>query len=474
MESAPITVALLGTRFNATSKPLSQFTTADLIFILLFTFRYLRFVVHTITGVFLYKPAQIKEKPRYTSKDVAVIIPTVAPNTDAFLRCCETVLFNLPRLLVIATVGIKLEQDVLRIIDTHKLKSRFPDTEFIIVKTDQANKRKQMSLASSNIDPTVAPITVCVDDHVYWGTSFLKSLLAAFEDPKVGFVGTNKKVIRDTAGGLWKSYTNFLACIYLTRHNFQIRSEPYIDGGVFVISGRTSAVRTEILRNKDFRAGFQNERFLFGLLGPLNPDDDNYITRWVLRNGWKIRIQYTPECKIVTPLGDPRKFYGQTRTTWRSNLASLRRWHTWRHFPWSVYAIYISSLFNFAIVWDPLLVWSLTRTSFYLGAAGRDGWLQALMLVLMVMWILGSKMVKIAPHFWDHPSDLVWLPGYLAFAYWHSLVKFYCGLTFWDHAWNGRNLALTEMVSVKNMEKEQLQEITRPQMFRGTTGLYGL
>ncbi|ROV90924.1 hypothetical protein VMCG_09965 [Cytospora schulzeri] len=466
MEPALLKVPLLATSFTGTADA-PQFTTTDLIFIILFFFRYIRFIVHTITGVFFYKPAQAKEKPHYTYKDVAVIIPTVAPNTRAFLHCCETVLANQPRLLVIATVGMKLEQDLLHIISTHNFKSRFPTTDFIVVKTDQANKRKQVSLASSIIDSSIAPITVCVDDHVYWGTSFLNSLLAAFEDPKVGFVGTNKKVIRNTAGGLWASYTNFLACIYLVRHNFQIRSEPYIDGGVFVVSGRTSAIRTEILQNKDFRAGFQNERFFFGLLGPLNPDDDNYITRWVLRNGWKIRIQYTPECQIVTPLGDPRKFYGQTRTTWRSNLASLRHWHTWRHFPWSVYAIYISSLVNFAIIWDPLLVWSLTRTSIY-----HETDHQTLLLTLMVLWILGSKMVKIAPHFWDHPSDLVWLPGYLAFAYWHSFIKFYCGLTFWDHAWNGRNLAMTEMASVKNMTKENLQAVTRPRMLRGTTGLY--
>lgn len=310
MESVSFNLAPLAISCTDTGNAV-QFTTADLVFLLLFLFRYLRFIVHTITGVFLYQPARMKKNPRYTSNDVAVIIPTVAPNTQAFLHCCETVLANQPRLLVMATVGKKLEQDLLRIINMENFSSRFPATEILVVKPDQANKRKQVSLASSNINPSTTPITVCVDDHVYWRPFFLVSLLAAFEDPKVGFVGTNKKVIRDKAGGLWTSYTNFLACIYLVRHNFQIRSEPYMDGGVFVVSGRTSAIRTEILQNEDFRAGFENERFFFGLLGPLNPDDDNCITRWVLRNGWKIRIQYTPECKIATPLGDPRKFYGQ-------------------------------------------------------------------------------------------------------------------------------------------------------------------
>lgn len=127
-------------------------------------------------------------------------------------------------------------------------------------------------------------------------------------------------------------------------------------------------------------------------------------------------------------------------------------------------------MLGFAVVWDPLLVWSLARTTLYLESDRRR---RTLLLALMVVWILGSKMVKIAPHFWDHPSDLVWLPGYLAFAYWHSLVKLYCGLTFWDHSWNGRNLAMTEMTSVKNLDREELQQIARPKMLRGTTGFYG-
>lgn len=108
--------------------------------------------------------------------------------------------------------------------------------------------------------------------------------------------------------------------------------------------------------------------------------------------------------------------------------------HTWRRYPWSVYSIYISQMVSFAAIWDPLLVWALRRTSFYLESDH-----QSLLIALMVVWILASKMVKIAAHFIDHPSDIVWLPGYIAFAYWHSFIKLYCLLTFYDHSWNGRN-----------------------------------
>lgn len=293
--------------------PAINLSPADKLFLFLFVFRYLRFVVHFVTGCFLYKPAPQKEKPRYTNRDVAVLIPTVAPYTKEFIRCCETVLANRPLYVVICGVGDKMRDYVSDVISAHKFRERFPDTEIRVVHNRRPNKRQQVARCSLEVDPARAAICINVDDHVYWKPTFLAHLVPAFEDPAVGFVGTNKRVIRNTTGGLWKSYTNFLACIYLTRHNFQIRSEPYLDGAVFVVSGRTYAIRTSILRSEAFRSQYLNEYYLFGLRGPMNVDEDNCITRWMLRNGWKIRIQYTPHTEILTPLGNPATFYGQVR-----------------------------------------------------------------------------------------------------------------------------------------------------------------
>lgn len=287
------------------------FTVADWTFLLVFLFRYVRTIVHFVTGVFLYRPVLGQEKPRFSNNDVAVVMATVAPNTAEFLRCCETILFNGPRNLILSTVGVKLERDIWNTVHHHSFQERFPDTRICVVQRDEANKRRQVALASEQLDANETPITILVDDHVFWGLRFLESVIPAFDDLNVGIVGTNKKVIRDTSGGLWKSFTNFIACLYLARHNFQIRSEPYLDGGIFVVSGRCMGIRTKILQSDTFKQGFINEKYLFGLLGPLNVDEDNYITRFMLRNGWKVRIQYSEHCKMITPLGEPHKFYGQ-------------------------------------------------------------------------------------------------------------------------------------------------------------------
>lgn len=283
----------------------------NLVFLLLFCFRYLRYIVHNITAILLYRPAFSKANSTSSNQQVAIIVPTVGPNTAAFSKCCKSILSNRPRVLIISTVGTKLEQDTRSILQTHDFETQFPETKLLVVRIDEANKCRQIVEASKHINAKETPISVCVDDHVYWLPTFLQALLPAFDDTKVGLVGTSKKVIRDRGDSLYKSFTNLIACLYFERDNFRIRSEPYIDSGVFCVSGRTSAILTAILQNKGFRQGYNNEMFFFGWFGPLNPDDDNYVVRYVLRNGWKVAFQCMPECTIRTPLGDPQKFWNQ-------------------------------------------------------------------------------------------------------------------------------------------------------------------
>lgn len=107
-------------------------------------------------------------------------------------------------------------------------------------------------------------------------------------------------------------------------------------------------------------------------------------------------------------------------------------------------------------------------TTFYIDSSHPG-----LLMTTMLTWIFVSKMVKIAPHFYDHPSDLLWLPAYLAYAYWHSFVKLYCALTFWDHSWGGRDLSKLKQTSVNGANESELPETTTigPNMHQGVTDL---
>jgi hypothetical protein len=408
-------------------------------FIILFIFRYLRLLVHIFAFFWLYKPTPISDAGTrtITERDVTVIIPTVEPGNPDFAECLASVLANHPRTIHIVTVGRELLAQARAIVQPFAL--AHPQTDIHITTTSVANKRRQVAHVLPHVRTA---ITLLVDDHVFWPSPrFLATAIAPFENPSVGAVGTNKRVRReDTSPFGFRSFWNVMGCLYLERHNFEIRATNSLDGGVFVISGRTCAYRTCILQSPRFLKGYLHERFLMGMFGPLNADDDNYITRAVVAGGWKIKIQYSDDAMIETTLGTYPKFLSQclrwARTTWRSNPASLRDGRVWRTQPWCVYAVYLTSFVNFALFYDALLFYTLGRTTFAASAdtVGVQAW------KVLPLWIFASKIVKLVSYFTRHPKDLVYLPGYICFAYLHSLIKLYALLTFWVTAWGGRDL----------------------------------
>ncbi|CCC06055.1 hypothetical protein SMACR_00273 [Sordaria macrospora] len=440
-------------------KNLSKGEQALYYFLALFIWRYLRFCINFI-GFWSYKAAPMpKSNANYfPGRDVTVVIPTVDPLGVDFYECLTSCARNGPRKIIVVTAGEALYAQTLSAVAP--VMEEFPLIHFLVTRTDIANKREQVAHVIRYIS---TPITVLVDDHVFWNSyDLLKSMLAPFEDSQVGIVGTNKRVRRHEGLSVWRRFWNMLGCLYLDRHNFEVRATNAIDGGVFVISGRTVGIRTCILEDKAFQAGYLREMFFFGLLGPLHPDDDNYITRYMVKNGWRIKIQYTKEAEIETTVGvgEPvhTKFLGQcrrwVRTTWRSNTTSLFTEGTvWATQPYCVYAVYLTSFTNFALFTDAALVYLFTKSSWYTDAAEPKYALAALL-----SWIIFTKTVKVFRYFSNYPQDIWLFPAYVLFAYFHSFIKLWALFTFWDYAWSGRNLAALTEGETKTNEDDQKKD----------------
>ncbi|KAH9901785.1 nucleotide-diphospho-sugar transferase [Xylariomycetidae sp. FL2044] len=401
-------------------------------FLFLFLFRYLRLLGNLI-GYCLYRPTPIPKNPTIRPTDCTVIIPTVEPTHEAFSECCETVLANGPARLLIITVGPALKRTCEQVVAGFR--TQFPDTVIEIDTTNVANKRAQVAHGLARLQ---TPFVALVDDHVFWPSKrFLPTALAPFEDPKVAVVGTVKRVRRNVAGWGMQALFNFLGAVYLERHNFDVRATNAIDGGVFVVSGRTSLWRSSVVGDKAFLDGFTHERFFFGRFGPLAADDDNFLTRHVVRAGHDVRWQDAEHALIETTLGEFPRYLSQclrwARTTWRSNSASLFTDRTpWRRYPWTTYAALLASFTNFALFYDAALMYAL----YYHTSFGRN----ATAMVAMASFIFVTKILKLLPHFWRHPRDVAFFPGYVIFAYYHSLLKLYALFTFYVIAWSGRNL----------------------------------
>ncbi|KAL5601429.1 hypothetical protein BROUX41_002584 [Berkeleyomyces rouxiae] len=421
-------------------------------FVFVFCFKYVRAIIHQFAYTFLSRPSPIPANPSYFPSDATIIVPTVDPENADFAECVRTTLENRPGEMVIVTVGNEMLKTLRKTMQKYRL--FFPTTKIRVCAISEANKRKQISSVIASIS---TKITILVDDHVFWPSqNFLTAIVAPFEDPKIGGVATVKKVRRTAPGHFnFAAFWNMLGAIYLERHNFEIQSTNAIDGGIFVISGRTCVYRTQILQNETFQHNFTQEMFFFGRYGPLNADDDNFITREIVKAGWNIKVQNHPDAQIVTTVGTYPKFLSQclrwARTTWRSNPASMftdDRSCWWRT-PWTTWAVFIYTLFNFSLVIDSTLVYGLTCTTWY---ATADPSTRMKMIVALAFWIVTFKAQKLVPYFRDHPRDFVMFPFYILWAYYHSLIKAYSMFTFFDVVWGGRDLSKINMNSVKEKE----------------------
>jgi hypothetical protein len=270
----------------------------------------------------MYKSKPIPEKPKYTSADVTVIVPTIHNAFEDLRPSLQSILACRPAKLVLVTTWNKFET-LKRLAETLCVPGNHQQPEIEVLHVDKANKRLQVCEALKD-NRVRTPITVMADDDVEWPATLMPWLLAPFEDPKIGGVGTCQRVKRISSGSVSSRVFNWLGAAYIQRRNFEITATHNIDGGTSCMSGRTGAYRSEILKSHDFLEGFKTERWGRYIL---NADDDNFVTRWLVRRQWKTWIQYERECEVETTLENSPKFLYQcsrwARSNWRSNWTSL-------------------------------------------------------------------------------------------------------------------------------------------------------
>lgn len=430
-----------------------------------------------------YKPCVHRAshgKPKYTAEDCTVVVATVGPgqNIELFTRMVEGILANKPKRIVFSTpeagiadivrpivLGIQKAFEERRGVGEMKEMGGYCSATRIVV-TGEANKKDKRTQTAEGIKMVGTKIMVMADDSAVWSPKFLEAALPAFQDDKVGFVGTRKWVERlplleydcelswyqNTVARYRSGFWNTIGALYLVRHNFEIRASNAADGGVFCVSGRTSLILSRIVKDEEFVEKFLNE-YIWSFpslgvegVGPLKADDDNFITRWVINHGMDVKIQYTEDATMATQLGrmDKFKFVDQcmrwSRTTIRQNpialFVDLTVWWKW---PISVWMVYFPWMYNAALFWDTLAVWTFTTTTFFRDSSAQYYWLG-----LLISFIWMSKLTKTIPWFMhtQNRSDFFWyffpIPAYPLFAYAHSLIKIYTVATFWINDWAGR------------------------------------
>ncbi|KAK3710434.1 Type 2 glycosyltransferase [Vermiconidia calcicola] len=390
--------------------------------VLAWLFRYLRLVVNCISH-WTFRPIPIPENPSYNPQDVTIILPTIATGGEELKDTLRTCLRSEPYEILLVTVDANADA-------LNKIANAINAKKIRVLSIREANKRRQMCRAIPEVNTS---ITMFVDDDVVWPAKVLQWMLAPFEDPKVGGVGTSQRLKRKEGLSIWR----FLGAAYLERRNFDCSACLHIDGGLPCLSGRTVAYRSSILNTEDFTHGFTNEEWR---TCQLNADDDNFITRWMYSHGWKIKMQYHKEAEVQTTLEDSPKYLSQclrwVRSNWRSNLTSMFvERHYWRTQPWSTYSVLQTTITAWALPYDLLIFFSWYQASL----SWPENFKTPLLIFLLCWTFLFSKTVKLWGHFFRYPVDVVFIPAYVGFGYFHGLIKLWGLFTLSETTWGSRD-----------------------------------
>ncbi|KAG9043864.1 hypothetical protein FS837_009046 [Tulasnella sp. UAMH 9824] len=386
-------------------------------------YRYLWFLIRVAASV-AYRPVPLPINPTYiAAEDVTIIVPTIDAGEE-FKQAARSWLVGKPKEIIIITEE-KMKgplQELADAVDPHRIR---------VLTVPFANKRLQMVHGIRN---TTTDIICFADDDAIWPPKMLPYILAPFEDQKVGGVGTSQRVqpVGDSMT-VWE----VLAAFRLTIRNIEISASTHIDGGVPCLSGRTAAYRTIILKAPEFIHGFTNDLWLNKY--HLNSGDDKFLTRWMVSHGWSTYIQCCHDSELLSTMKPNWRFLLQvlrwTRNTWRSDLRSLfMERYVWTSHPYCAYTM-VDKLFNpFTLLVGPVLV-----TYLCVKAAKGDYHLAVWKIILSYMaWLTVTRTLKLLPHLWKRPQDIIHVPAFIAFGYYFAIMKLYALFTLHEVGWGTR------------------------------------
>lgn len=126
----------------------------------------------------------------------------------------------------------------------------------------------------------------------------------------------------------------------------------------------------------------------------------------------------------------------------------------YRNYPWSLYAVFQTTLTQWAFPLDCLLLasfhFALSEAGYYAVdgevQAKAEQWQLSLFWGLFLAHWVFAKTIKLIPHLLRNPGDVRFIPVSVAFGYFHNLIKLYGCITvtevcIWPRICSYRNTA---------------------------------
>ncbi|KAL3917554.1 MAG: hypothetical protein SGILL_004659 [Bacillariaceae sp.] len=359
---------------------------------------------------------------KFQSTDVSIVVPTI-DNGEEFLLAAKQWIKNEPKEIIIVT-SKAMQQELSKTVEEN-----FGGHQnlFQVLSVEKPNKRVQMV---AGIQAARGEIVALSDDDAVWTDAFLDWSLAPFDDDAMGGVGSKQGTI---PVGAYKSVWEVIADCRLTMRMIETSATTFVDGGMSCLSGRTAVYRTSILKDPEFQHQFQNETWWRGKYH-LHSGDDKFITRWLVKNCWKMRMQNHKDCMLWTTFKNNSNFLKQvlrwTRNTWRSDFKSIFCDHKilWRH-PYVAFNMFDKFINPLPMLWAIVVIIGNLITN---GAQAFN---------YVVLPVAGLRFL---PHMIENPVDIPYIPSMILFQYYFVFAKVYCLFTLHVTDWGSRPTVATE------------------------------
>jgi cellulose synthase/poly-beta-1,6-N-acetylglucosamine synthase-like glycosyltransferase len=342
----------------------------------------------------------------------SVVVPAFREDPDIVERCLDSWLTENPTEIIVVP-------DVADTEVISRLRARANlDPRIKVIPFVHQGKRSALGVA---IREATCEILVLCDSDTNWEPGLLAAVVAPFEDPEVGGVGTRQNAYLATTS-VWRRVADWMIDVrYLDYVRAQARA-----GAVACLSGRTAAYRRTavmpVLEHLEDEF-FLGRRCVSG--------DDGRLTWLVLASGYKTVYQSTARAMSMFP-DTGRAFFKQrlrwSRNSYRTYLTAIWKGWLWRQpliCQVSVLQVMLTPVtMGFAVTY--LFAWVLHP--------------QRLVALAAVGWLLLGRAVRGLSHLRERPSDVWVLPLVAVLTIVIALpVKSYALLTMNTHGWLTRN-----------------------------------
>lgn len=295
-----------------------------------------------------------------------------------------------------------------------KFSENHPTARLIITK--KPGKRPALA---DGVRASRSEIVALVDSDTVWEKNIKNRLLGPFSDPKVGGVVTRQDVFKtDTLAR--KLFKILLDDRYLLEYPFLAT----VSDALLCLSGRTAVYRKTAISDK--LDELENETF-WGK--KMISGDDKTLTRLIHKSGWQSR--YISDIRVYTSgIADMWGFLKQkvrwTRNGLRSDFKVIFSGWAWRNHKMLVFHMLDKFISPLTLLLSPIYL----AVALFLGH-----WKIAL---VIIVWWLVSRSIKIYPHLKERPSDIFVLPAYIASSFFMAVVKLYALITIDKQGWMTR------------------------------------